>query len=353
MLVQITPEYPPKIGGVGSYAANITQSFQYRGELLHTIVTNNHHDVEPSNKVYKLISSTGQELQRSLEDLGSTSVLLHFSGYGYARWGLCYWLVKGLREWKKDRKDRRIVTIFHEVYATGLIWRASFWTSPPQQQIARDLAKLSDMAFVTSQGGYEMLKPLYPELSLEILPVFSNIGEPDEVIPLNHREGIAVVFGGTGQRDQTYRVLKHHTDALMSGFEKLAITEIIDIGPGHCAPKQLAGFPVRTLGILSAETVSNWLKCVRIAILNYPLSMITKSTIFAAYLAHGVLTVNTSCVGHIPKDLVEGREFVNLYHFSKGAFDAQTIASNGFVWYQLHNLSKITDQLRDSLVKHF
>ncbi len=352
VFVQIVPEYPPKIGGVGSYAAQLAQAFQDYGESLHTIVTHNHHSLKSTDTVSRLISPTKEELQNKLEELGASSVLLHFSGYGYARWGLCHWLVESLSTWKQKRNDSKLITLFHEVYAVGPIWRASFWTSHPQQEIARKLASLSDAAFVTSQGGYERLKPLHPELSLEVLPVFSTVGEPEEVAPLQSREGIAVVFGGAGQRDRTYRALEHQTDNLVAGFKILAIKEVIDIGPGDCAPKHVAGFPIRTLGTLANETISDWLKRTRVGLSTYPLHMITKSTIWAAYFAHGLLTVNVSSVGYLPHDLAEKREFVDIQRFGNGNFDAQTVAFSGFVWYQSHSLLITTRRLLYKLYEH-
>lgn len=352
MLVQIVPEYPPKIGGVGSYAAKLAWSFQNFGESLHTFVTHNHHSWESTDTVSRLTYPTKEELQKKIEELGATLVLLHFSGYGYARWGLCHWLVESLSAWKHKNNDRKLITLFHEVYATGPVWRASFWTSPPQRQIAKNLARLSDAAFVTSQGGYERLKPLHPELSLEILPVFSNVGEPEEVTPLHSREGIAVVFGGAGQRGHTYNVLNNQTSDLVAGFNNLAIKEVIDIGPGDCAPKHLAGFPVRTLGTLADETISDWLKRTRVGLSAYPLHMITKSTILAAYFAHGLLTVNGSCVGCLPGDLDEGREFVDLQHLGNGNLNAQAVASAGFSWYQHHGLSMTANRLLHKFEKY-
>lgn len=345
MLVQIVPEYPPKIGGVSSYAAKLAWSFQDFGESLNTIVTHNHHPGGSTDIVSRLIFPTKEELQKKLEELGPTLVLLHFSGYGYARWGLCHWLVESLSAWKHKNNDRKLITLFHEVYAIGPVWRASFWTSPPQRQIAKNLARLSTAAFVTSQGGYERLKPLYPELSLEILPVFSNVGEPEEVAPLHSREDIAVVFGSAGRRGHTYRILENQTGDLVAGFNNLAIKEVIDIGPGDCAPKHLAGFPVRTLGILADETISDWLKRTRVGLSAYPLHMITKSTIWAAYFAHGLLAVNVGCVDCLPGDLDEEQKFVDLRHFGNDNFDAQVVASAGFSWYQHHGLSATMKRL--------
>jgi hypothetical protein len=345
VFVQIVPEYPPQVGGVSSYAAKVADGFQNHEKTIHTIVTHNEHSLRSTDMLSRLSIPTKEKLQNKLEELQTTCVLLHFSGYGYARWGLCYWLVDSLFWWKQRKKNRKLITLFHEVYASGPIWRASFWTSPYQQQIAKGLARLSDVAFVTSQGGYNKLKLLLPELSLEILPVFSNVGEPAKVLSLSHREGIAVVFGGAGRRSSTYRVLANQTSDLIAGFNKLGIHKVIDIGPGDCSPKEIAGFPIHVLGTLSEETISDKLQYARVGLLAYPLHMLTKSGILAAYWAHGLLTVNVSSVGNLPNDLKEGREFLNLKRFGNGNFEAQNIASSGFLHYQHHRSSTIVQRL--------
>jgi len=344
-LVQITPEYPPKIGGISDYAVKVAGAFTESGCPLHTIVTNPDYHKRPTNLVLPLTAPSSKLLQKALEQLEARSVLLHFSGYGYAHWGLCYWLVKGLRDWKKEGHDRKLVILFHEVYATGPIWRASFWTSLPQQQIAKNLAQLSDTAIVTSQGGYERLKFLHPQLQPEIVPVFSTVGEPDNVLPISQRKPIAVIFGGAGRRSRTYRALAKQPSSVITGFKQLGITELIDIGPGDCAPQELVGFPVRTLGTLPEATVSDWLNLGRVGLFDYPQHMITKSTIASAYFAHGLLTVNTSATGILPKDLVEGREFVSLERFGSGCLDAQAVASAGFAWYRPHCISNVTRRI--------
>lgn len=263
------------------------------------------------------------------------TVFLHFSGYGYARWGLCRWLVEGLQAWKRRTPGRRLVTVFHEIYATGPIWRISFWTAPQQRRIARDLARLSDAAFVTSQGGHTQLRALAPDLSVEVLPVFSNVGEPADVMPLSARPSLAVVFGGSDPRARAYAAA---APAIAAGFDRMGITEVIDIGPGQVAPQALADRPVRALGALSAEEVSTWLSSVRIGLLDYPGHVLTKSSIAAAYFAHGVLAVNTSNAGRLPHDLADGREFVAPDWFSHADTAPQTIADAGLAWYRPHGL---------------
>lgn len=331
-IVQITPAYPPTISGVGDYAALLYQAFLTMGYEIKTLVST---ATAETDGVLVLQHKGNTTLANALES--ADVVLLHFSGYGYARWGLCHWLVDGLRQWKEGSTKRRLVTLFHEVYASGPFWRTTFWTMLPQRQIALHLAQLSDAAFVTSHAGYEQLNDLHPAIPLEVLPVFSNVGEPNKRLPLLDRDPLAIVFGGSSGRSKTYQAARRAEDALAAGFDQLGITQVIDIGPGDCAPVQLAGRPLKNLGILPAQEISNCLGQSRIGLIDYPRHVLTKSGIAAAYFAHGLLMVNMSCVGVLPDDLQEGREFVGLAHMHNGVYEPQEVASDGLAWYLTHN----------------
>ena len=337
MHVQITPAYPPAVSGVGDYAALLARAASVREGRMRTLVA-----AEAADGAEALRDRSADALVAALG--AADRVLLHYSGYGYARWALCWWLVEGLRRWKHGAPDRRLVTLFHEVYATGPIWRTSFWTARPQRRIVQALAQLTYAGFVTSQGGYERLRPLRPDLPLEILPVFSNVGEPAEVAQLAGRAARAVVFGGPVRRERAYAAASRNTAALAAGFDRLGVEEIIDIGPGAVAAPSLAGRPVRVLGVLPPREVSAWLSDARLGLIDYPWHVMTKSGIAAAYFAHGTLAVNTNRLGRLPDDLVEGQEFVTP-QVMRETSDFQEVADAGRAWYAPHGLQETVRRL--------
>ena len=60
----------------------------------------------------------------------TSSVVLHYSGYSYSPDGAPVWLLAALRNFFLGaRHDIRLVTIFHELYATSPPWRRAFWYS--------------------------------------------------------------------------------------------------------------------------------------------------------------------------------------------------------------------------------
>lgn len=347
-LTQITPAYPPLISGVGDYASLLVKPFGMAGYEVGTVVSSFQENlIKPSEGVISLQRLEASALAQLLAS--SELILLHFSGYGYAQRGLCGWLVDGLQRWKQSHTERRLITIFHEVYASGPFWRSSFWTMLPQRQIARNLAHLSESAFVTSQAGYDQLKELCPSLPLEVLPVFSNVGEPEEVLPLLERDPIAIVFGGSGRRSKTYKAALRNEPLLSKSFDQLGITQVIDIGPADCAPAQLGGRPIQVLGVLSAQDISYWLSQSQLGLMDYPRHVLTKSGIAAAYFAHGMLVLNLSNVGVLPDDLQEGREFLGLAQVADGSYEPQTIASAGLAWYLPHNVENTVKKIIHSL----
>jgi hypothetical protein len=115
-----------------------------------------------------------------------TTVLLHYVNYGYAKRGCPVWLVDGLQRWRSASVNRSVVTMFHEVYATGPPWASSFWLSPLQRNLAARVASLSDRCLTSRQGYAKLLYELSlgKQTQIPTLPVFSNIGEPEQVLTL-------------------------------------------------------------------------------------------------------------------------------------------------------------------------
>lgn len=342
-LIQLTPAYPPDVSGVGDYAALLGKALRDMGLPLETFVADG--SAHPEGDARALERAESGSLA---EALGETErVLLHFSGYGYARRGLCGWLVDGLQRWKAaGDRDWRLVTMFHEVCATGPIWRSSFWTAGPQRRIARDLARLSDAGFVSSRGGLQQLARLAPGLKMDVLPVFSNMGEPEEARSLAARARRAVVFGGRTRRQRVYDGLGHAGRAFAQRLAELGVTEVIDIGPAVDVPEEIGGCPIKSLGPRPAHEVSAALGDARIGLIDYPGHVFTKSGIAAAYFAHRLAIVNTSAVGGFPPDLEEGRHFLGLQSFLSGDFETQAIADAGHDWYRPHGVAAAAEQFR-------
>jgi hypothetical protein len=340
LILQISPSWPPQIGGVGDYACILEDNLSARGTEITALVP----DVQGLQSAIFATRTAARTLSSRIEATGAKSVILHFSGHGFASRGLCFGLAQALSDWRRANDARRMVTMFHEIYAFGPIWQSSFWTAGAQKRIARELAQLSDARFVSSKAGFEQLAQLAPKQEINLLPVFSTIGEAKNLEMLSLRKDYAVVFGGKKRRMKVYEALGRSSNALAERLALLGIKRILDIGPSFDVPNQIAELHVRSLGPLPADEVSAALGNARIGFVDYPGHVLTKSSIAASYFAHRLLMVNTMPVAGLPTGLIEGNQFVDLERFIDGRFDAQLIADAGYDWYQPHSIAATGDR---------
>lgn len=303
-LIQLVPHLPPPDEGVGHYALALSAQLRERLGIAARFVVGDPAwpgaVEQPGGGSAVKVPARRAEALPAL--LGGSAVLLHYAGYGYQPRGCPAWLVEGLLQWQQSGDGggdggRRLITIFHEVYASGPPWRSSFWTSPRQRRLAADLARRSE-SIVTSLDLYSrMLRPWAGGRAVTVLPVFSTVGEPAAVPPFAERAPRLAVFGGAGVRGRAYR---RFLPALTAACAALGIEEVVDVGSqiGSRIAQPLesvGGIPVRRLGVLPPEEVSSLLLGSRAGFVAYPPAFLPKSTIFAAYCAHGVLPV---CAWH-------------------------------------------------------
>lgn len=338
MILQVTPSWPPEIGGVGDYAYMLESAFIAKGFTSTALVPN----FQEMGSALFGVEYGARTLRASIEATDTRTLLLHFSSYGYASRGLCFGLARAVSEWRRADNSRRLVIIFHEVYAFGPPWRSTFWTFLPQQRTARILAKAADKIFSTSAAGEKQINKL--GASAEYRPVFSAIGETDTLKALDERCDYAIVFGLLERRRATYAALTESLEAA-DGLRCLGIKSILDIGPGGDIPATLHGLPVKVCGPLPAREIREKLSEARVGLVDYPMHVITKSSIVAAYFAHGLLVVNTSSSFSDLDDLVEGKHFANPARLLGKDFHAEAIAQEGHRWYCAHDLEKTTDRI--------
>ncbi len=334
--VQITPCYPPMISGVGDYAAVLSEQVAHLGGNLYTVVAGKDRIIPPIS-AKNVIFTDRQGLAKVLQP--AATVLLHFSGYGYQQHGLCDWLVDVVQDWRSGPEQRRLVTMFHEVYASGPIWRRSYWTSGGQRRIASRLAHLSDACLVSSHGGRDRLREIAPTMPTELLPIFSNVGEVQHPLSLQDRDPVAVVFGTVGRRKGVYDALRRLGSNGYEHLRALGIHKIIDIGAGDAVGEPSFSMELARLGRLDAKDLTAVLASSRFGLLDYPDLAICKSGVLAAYLAHGMLAVNTRRFqAHMNEPLL-GTAYLELTDRADTQRQ-QKIASYGHDWYQGHTVSE-------------
>lgn len=321
-VLQIVPYLPPPYEGVGTYAAALGHALGGEDGFLVG-------DPAWSGTGGRAVAArTGEALQAAVAD--ADTVLLHYAGYGYQRRGCPAWLVEGLVRW-----SGRLVTVFHEIWASGPPWRSSFWLLPAQRRLAAALARRSEALATTLDLYAGMLRPWTRGREIAVMPVFSTVGEPAEVPGFAARARRIVVFGGAGVRSRTY---ERFLPELARAAKALRAEEIWDVGPPLPLPGALEGIPVRPLGVLPAGEVSEILRGSAAGFLAYPPAFLPKSTIFAAYCAHGVLPV---CAWD--------RHPADRPPYWTGDGDPAATAATAHGWYRGHSLALQAARFRELL----
>ncbi|AKG23971.1 hypothetical protein [Calothrix sp. 336/3] len=352
-IIQIVPQLPPSVNGLGDYAINLALQLQ-KDYQMETIFIVGDRYWQGANEIEgfpikKLENSTAEALLSSLvpKEKHSTlapeaPVILHYVGYGYAQRGCPVWLVEGLELWKTQNINSHLVTMFHEVYASGKPWTSAFWLSSLQKTLASRLTVVSDRCFTSKELYAEILYKLSQgkQKKIPAIPVFSNIAEPKQVPALAKRQRHLVVFGGTSNRLQVYN---NSSSVLSRTCKLLEIEKIIDIGPPvDLNFSYIDSIPIIKMGQQPAAKISETLLNSLVGFLNYNSDYLAKSGIFAAYCAHGLLPVSVQYSAFTIDGIEPGKHYwcLNAQSISLDNWEQlQAIADNAFAWYQTHNLS--------------
>jgi hypothetical protein len=284
-------------------------------------------------------------IQLLSSETNARALILHFSGYGYQRRGIPLWLAQGVRIWRSRAGEMPLLTIFHELYATGRPWHSAFWLSPLQKQIARSILNLSSAA-ITPTDLYRMRLSQWRDGAagkITAMPVCSNVGEPGCGLPPCARTATAIVFGLAGVEDRLFGVYRSKVERIIS---TLGIEKVFDVGPRLSSlPRTLAAAPVISKGVLAQDAVSELLQRARFGFVAYPLEFIGKSGVFAAYAAHGVVPIVLSEKQGSFDGLQPWQHFVDALRLETcpGAKQLDMIQSNLFTWYTSHSLKVQAD----------
>ena len=349
-ILQIVPQLPPAISGVGDYAHLLARQLRAAHGIHTRFVVCGHGAAGGARRGldgFPVRELDAGELPRTLAAEGMpATALLHYVGYGYEKRGCPAWLVNALSAWRGASSERRLATMFHELYAFGPPWSSAFWTSPIQKRIAARLARLSD-ACVTNMTRYaNWLGARAPHHAggIRALPVFSNVGEPAQVPAFDERPARLAVFGTPGWRRRAYT---EHRDCLERVCAQLGLTEVVDIGPDCGVLPELAVRRVQK-GSLSADELSREFLSCRAGFFSYPVPFLGKSGVFAAYAAHGLVPITHPANSEASEDgLQPSRHFILAASssFAAGKETCPLVAGNAFAWYGAHGVGIHADAI--------
>lgn len=304
-LVHIIPQLPPAIDGVGDYCWNLWKHWPADGSDWQFGVVHGAEDTRatwPEAKV-RNFSLNAASLAATLEQSSCETVVLHYVGYAYQPKGIPIWLPKALRGWRKTKgANRRLIVMFHEMYARSSPLRSPFWVAPFARRIIRELVELAD-AWVTSCDRY--FQQLTTDFGARkttgrIIPIPSNIPAPAGI--RNRDRGSdrlnVVIFGLARTR---LWALERHWNFLRALHQNGQIEQIMLVGkrPNTEEEQDWAAFAQRIgEGItwrkrfdLATSEISSELAQHEIGLLANEPDILTKSGVFAALATHGVVPV--------------------------------------------------------------
>lgn len=324
-ILQIVPRTPAGRDGVGDYARILADCLQ-RHYGLATI----------------FITTTSPEIAQAKEHFGP--ILLHYVNYGYHKRGVPFWLPTFLQQLKRSSSGR-LLTIFHELYASGSWSQSAFWLRPMQMRIARSIAQLSDISMVSSHVLGKQLERLAPRARISVHPVFSNFGEPalspEQIAQRDpHRW---VICGGT---ELIARSLRSFLSTAASIRQPFAPRELFVVGGAESSTirktlaeeKQITAhyFPEVQPAIASrilASCAFGWIDYFERA--DVPTAAILKSTAFAAYCAHAVIAVfpHAGSAITVCEDALPGPFFTGVSQNLPTESERPNVAQSIHSWY--------------------
>lgn len=306
-LCHIVPSIPPEFNGLGDYCYQLWKHWPEPAswEILTTRIPDGAREHWPGAKI-ESFERSAEGLSAKLSVIGARTVVLHYVGYAYAKRGAPVWLPRVLSDWKR-RTGGRLVVMFHELFATGPPWSSAFWLLPAQMGVAQMLASVADR-WITSCPSYmrSLERYLRAEMSKgTMIPIGSTIdpvAEPawGRAWPTEHGGKLKIVnFGMPVTRLRTLRV---HRNLLKSLVDHGLVENVLLTGksdsPGAVLDEtnvtlQAAGCANLTTRAfdLSTPELSRLLLDQHLGLIHNPYATLTKSTVYAAYCTHGLLSV--------------------------------------------------------------
>jgi len=352
-ITAIVPQLPPAIDGVGDYALRLASQLQQDFGLSSRFIVGNP-DWQNTPAIAPFPAQavslrTSADLIAQLEQfvMPDSTLLLHYVPHGYATKACPFWLVQGLETWRKRFPQIRFLTFFHELYALDWHrpWSSDFWLSPVQQHLTSRLAQLSDACLTSTERYIHPIRRLSQgkQGKIPTLPIFSNVGELADVQPLTQRQRHLIIFG---QRHSKRRIYQASLLLLKQVCQALAIETILDIGPpSGITPVHVNGVPLQELGKRPLNEISAILAQAFAGFLTYDPRRLSKSGIFAAYSAHGLLPINhRGCIQSVDGLTTGTHYWVPPTTPTLNMQKAQAIATAAYTWYQAHNLAAQTEK---------
>jgi hypothetical protein len=348
-VLQILPRVPPAVCGIGDYSWNLARQLRDEHDIhCSFLAAGTGRGVlagEAEFPVFRLSELTTAALVEFLaarrQDFDV--VVLHLSVYGYQKRGVPLWLSSAWCRLSQMKGAPRLITMFHELYASGPVSSSAFWLQPLQKRVLRDVALASDSLRTNRQPYADWLRnlPGLKDPEVVVMPVYSNFGEPLELPLWEDREPAMALFSwGIHSGESLETVLLKAADC----GRRFGIQRLHLIGGKELTVSVPPGIELVRHGFMAATALSALLSSCRMAYSAYSPEHFGKSTLMAAFAAHGLVVITQGKTPVLPDGLQAGVNVLNESSLGGApGVDPQhlaAISSAVHQWYQQHSLSE-------------
>ena len=336
-ILHILPRVPPAVCGIGDYAWLLAQSLRDEHDIHSSFLAAGTTWTEPQGEteflVFRLPDLSTRALVEWVEARKEefSAVVLHMSSYGYQKRGVPLWLAFGWGQLSQMPRRPRLITMFHELYASGSMRSSAFWLQPLQKWVLRRVARTSDALRTNRQAYADWLRGNAgpPTSEVVVMPVFSNMQEATEgeAEPAERWQGMTV-FASTFDDEQS--------TALAEVCRRLRIQRVGWIGRRE-PPSLGKELSVRHIAHLPAQEARDWFRFHGHAWTGYNPAFLAKSGIFAAFAAYRTAVVLPEARGLLADGLMEGVHYTTPG--SASAADSLRLSQALHGWYVPHNIT--------------
>jgi hypothetical protein len=345
-ILQIVPRVPGGVDGVGDYALNLAAKLREKFGYATVFAAA---DAPRSTMVSDFEVRRLDQLNRVQE---FDRMLLHYVNYGYQARGVPFGLLSSLRRMRQQHSGK-LLTVFHELYASGSPWSSAFWLRPLQIYLTKSVARLSDVCIASSENFARELRRLAPKSQVHLHPTPSGLEEPslsrEQIVERDpHRW---VIVGGTVLAE---RSLRSFVRARQWIPESIVPRKLFVLGGSENPMTRLL---LADLGIesdyrpqIGATEASEILRMCSYTWINYfhrpdvDTAVILKSSAFAAACAHAVIPVfpHRGTPISIEGDQLPGPFWVEASCCQiPSANERSDVAAKIYGWYQQHGSSEL------------
>jgi len=348
-ILHIVPQVPPAVCGIGDYAWLLAQALRDEHDIQSSFLSAGTNWTKPEGvtefPVYRLAELTTRALVNFVAARPGEfdAIVLHMSSYGYQKRGVPGWLASGWRQLSQMNPRPRLITMFHELFASGSASSSAFWLQPLQQHVLRIIARASDGLRTNREAYADWVRGVSAKKTPHVvaMPVFSNLGEPLHLPAWNERElSMTMLSWGIHSGEGLDVVVRKA--ASLGG--RLGMKRLHLIGGKPVQVPQDLDLDVKHHGFMNVADFSALLASCRLAYTAYSPQHFGKSGLMAAFAAHGLAVITQGREPILPDGLKSG---VNVVHElmlqAEEVVDPLQLEKLGTalrVWYDGHSLKK-------------